>query len=73
MKAEEWMRIMKTAALMSSYTCVGMGVMIIGPTLLDLSQQTSESLTAVSVILTVRTACYFIGSSLSESPFHLCV
>lgn len=64
-------RTAKTAALLSSFVTVGMGLTIVGPTLLDLSQQTRSSLTLVSACLTARSGGYVIGSVLSKSNLLL--
>lgn len=59
-------RFLKTLALWSGYLALGMSVGIKGPTLLDLREQVSTSLTGISFALTARAGGYVIGSVLSK-------
>lgn len=63
---ESTSRRLYTSVLFSTFVSIGMGLQIIGPTLLDLSLQTNESLTIVSTCLTARAAGYITGSLMSE-------
>lgn len=55
-------RMIKTIAQFSSFLTVGMSLMIVGPTLLDMREQVDTSLTLISFTLTSRSVGYVIGS-----------
>ena len=64
--SENRVRVLKTLVHLCCFLSVGMSLMIVGPTLLDLRQQVQTSLTAISFTLTCRSAGYVIGSLASE-------
>lgn len=63
--SESRIKLVKTAALCYAFLVLGISATIVGPTLLDLKQQLSASLTTVSYIVTVRAVGFASGSVFS--------
>lgn len=60
--AADKVRSLKTLCLVTGYAALGLATGTVGPTLLDLRQQTSTDLTTISFVPTLRSAGHAIGS-----------
>lgn len=67
---EHKIRFLKTCVLLIGYLAQGLFSGVVGPTLLDLRQQVSASLTTIAYALTARAGGHAIGCLISEYFFH---
>lgn len=60
-------RSLKTVCLLFGWLCLGLCAGVVGPTLLDLRQQTQEQTDRISYALSARSAGVVVGSLIGES------